>query len=239
MLKSLNNYSFQLTSTLSNSATVLAVSVGVANDIITHFDDDYFYLTLTDGVSFEVVKITSKSGTNLFIDRGVDGTAALTWPSGTNAEFRVPSGMIEDLRESGVTGFSRYDGYTVFQPEIYISDSISMKSVGNKLFPDLSARPGLFYPTAVGYIVDSITNLTTPPQIRCGSSFSSSTKYLGATATVANAVGEVARVEIDLNGKTGDSYPSTGVHVAAVADDFFARMFIEGYHVPLPKTYNP
>jgi hypothetical protein len=82
-------------STLDTSASDSTLSlVLVSGSLFPAFGvGEYTYVTLTDGVAYEIVKVTGKSSNTLTVDpagRGLDGTIAAAWPAGTLVQIRIP-----------------------------------------------------------------------------------------------------------------------------------------------------
>ncbi len=87
-----NNAATTVASALSNVATSLAVASGKGALFPTITGTDYFMLTLTQSGSettWEIVKVTARSGDVLTIVRGQEGTTAAAWAVGDKAELRV------------------------------------------------------------------------------------------------------------------------------------------------------
>lgn len=88
----------------NRAATTLSVIMGVTD---TWFDaadttmfssptgGNYELLTLTDGTSFEVVKMTANGGTYCDVTRAQEGTAAVEWPIGTSVFAGITKGTLE------------------------------------------------------------------------------------------------------------------------------------------------
>ncbi|MEA2037049.1 MAG: hypothetical protein U9O94_06045 [Nanoarchaeota archaeon] len=57
---------------------------------------DYFYATLQEDSFHEIIKVTDVTGDVLTCERGVDGTAALAFTSGSALEIRVNTAMLAD-----------------------------------------------------------------------------------------------------------------------------------------------
>lgn len=69
---------------------------------------DYFYLTLeaTDG-TYEIVKVTARSGDSMTIARAQEGTTALAFAAGTAAELRITNqGLLDKFAEDNLSANS-------------------------------------------------------------------------------------------------------------------------------------
>jgi len=87
-----NNAATTVASALSNVATSLTVASGKGALFPAITGTDYFMLTLTQSGSettWEIVKVTARSGDVLTIVRGQEGTTAAAWAVGDKAELRV------------------------------------------------------------------------------------------------------------------------------------------------------
>lgn len=79
------------------AATTLTVAAGTGSLFPALTGAQYFYLTLENsGLTREIVKVTSRSGDNLTVVRGQDGTSALTWNAGDVAALRLNAAAISD-----------------------------------------------------------------------------------------------------------------------------------------------
>lgn len=92
-----NNATSLLASGISDSDLSLTLQTGDGSKFPNPTAPDYFYLTLTDDVTNEIVKVTARSGDVLTIVRGQDGTTAASWALNTKAQLRVTKGMLDDI----------------------------------------------------------------------------------------------------------------------------------------------
>ena len=101
-----NNAATTVASALSNVATSLAVASGKGALFPAITGTDFFMLTLTQSGSettWEIVKVTARSGDVLTIVRGQEGTTAAAWAVGDKAELRLTK---SGLAEVGVKVFA-------------------------------------------------------------------------------------------------------------------------------------
>ena len=86
-----NNAGSTLDTSISDSTLSLVL---VSGSLFPTFGGgEYTYVTLTDGVTYEIVKVTGKSYNTLTVapaGRGLDGTIATAWPAGTLVQIRIP-----------------------------------------------------------------------------------------------------------------------------------------------------
>lgn len=82
---------------ITNVATSLPLASGTGSLFPSPTGSDYFILTLTQGsgteTSWEIVKVTARSGDTLTIVRAQEGTSAAAWATGSKAELRLTAGM--------------------------------------------------------------------------------------------------------------------------------------------------
>lgn len=95
-----NNVSTKLDTSIQSTAT--SMTVLDASAMPTPTGGDYFLLTLVgvvDGkeTSWEIVKVTARSGNTLTIVRAQEGTTAVFWAGGTKVELRVTAGAFSEL----------------------------------------------------------------------------------------------------------------------------------------------
>lgn len=81
--------------TLASAITDLSSSLILTSGSLfpTYGVGDYSYVTLTDDVTYEIVKVDNRATDVLTVassGRGKDGTAAASWPIGTKVEIRIP-----------------------------------------------------------------------------------------------------------------------------------------------------
>ncbi len=92
------------------AATTLTLAASTGSLFPALSGAQYFYLTLENSsLSREIVKVTARSGDNLTVVRGQDGTSALTWNAGDIAALRLNAAAIEDsvlnaVQSTGSTG---------------------------------------------------------------------------------------------------------------------------------------
>lgn len=80
-----NNYRTALTLAITDSDT--SMTVGTVTGIPTISGGDWLIMTLTNGVQFEIVQVTARSGNTFTIVRAQESTTALDWPIGTTVHL--------------------------------------------------------------------------------------------------------------------------------------------------------
>ena len=97
MRKYLNNYSTTLTAALTDIATTCSVTT-VPPSLSS---GEYYILTLVDSLTAptktEIIKVTGITGTDLTIERGLEGTTALAFDSGNFVELRETAKAFSEL----------------------------------------------------------------------------------------------------------------------------------------------
>lgn len=93
-----NNASSTLASSITNSATSIALATGTGAKFPAVSGTDVFYATLQSGSGvLEIVKCTARSGDTLTVVRGQDGTSASTFSAGDIVELRITKAMLDQL----------------------------------------------------------------------------------------------------------------------------------------------
>lgn len=113
-----NNYSRALASTISDSTTTIVVTS--ADGLPTLGGGEFYYLTISTGITFEIVKVTARTTTTLTVVRAQDGTTALQWPAGTPIEMRIPAEFLNDvaaLSGASVTSVNGASGVVVLDTD--------------------------------------------------------------------------------------------------------------------------
>ena len=94
----LNNAGSQIVTSIMASSTSITLSDA------SRFPDpspNWYLATLTQAnsaeVSWEIVKVTGKSGATLTVERGQEGTTAVPWPGGSRIEARLTAETLERL----------------------------------------------------------------------------------------------------------------------------------------------
>jgi hypothetical protein len=100
-VKFANLASATLASATTNSATSLTVSD--ASSFPSLGGGDYFYASIGEGLSSEIVKVTAVSSNTLTATRGQDGTTAVAHSSGTVIALRVVAAALDDIASQAQT----------------------------------------------------------------------------------------------------------------------------------------
>ena len=95
-----NNWASTLQGAIDNSQTTITVSTADAALITDASATNWYYLTIDDESSIEIVKVTAANGGNgqLTVERGADGTSGTAFSSGTVIENRVTAGTLDLLQ---------------------------------------------------------------------------------------------------------------------------------------------
>jgi len=72
-----------LTGAVSSGTGLFPIDPNVATALAAELGANYTYASASDGVNYEIVQITSVSGSNLVVVRAQDGTTASAFPAGT------------------------------------------------------------------------------------------------------------------------------------------------------------
>jgi hypothetical protein len=93
-----NNAVSLLASSLNASATALTISLADADRFPSPTGGDWFPVTLFDNSgNTEILRCTSRTGAVLTVTRGQEGTAAVSWPTGSGVELRATAAALNAL----------------------------------------------------------------------------------------------------------------------------------------------
>jgi hypothetical protein len=94
-----NNARSTLSSSITDTDTVLVLQSGYGVLFPEPSSPDYFFCTLDDGANIEIIKVLGRVG-DVFtsIERAQQGTIAQAWNAGTKVENRLTQQSLEDIR---------------------------------------------------------------------------------------------------------------------------------------------
>jgi len=95
-----NNVDTQLSAPLTDVATSATLADG--SGLNTPTGGDYELLTLIDGTTVEVVRMTARSGNTITITRAQEGTTAVAWGTGARVFAGVTAGTMAALLSNAV-----------------------------------------------------------------------------------------------------------------------------------------
>lgn len=102
-LKLSNNATSYLASVLGSSATTLTLVAGGGALFPALAAGDYFFLTIANvSGTFEIVKVTARTGDSMTIVRAQEGTTAIPFTPGAKVELRVTAGNLAGVAGSSV-----------------------------------------------------------------------------------------------------------------------------------------
>ncbi len=102
-----NNARSVLAADITETATSLTVAVSTAFPLIGVGTGDSFYLTIVQGDTIEIVKVTATSGSTLTVVRAQDGTSASSFSSGDTIELRMNKAAL-DARYAKLDGIGKF-----------------------------------------------------------------------------------------------------------------------------------
>lgn len=110
-LKLSNNAISTLASGITAASTSIALATGTGSKFPTLAAGDYFPATISnpDG-TFEIVRVTARSGDTLTVTRAQEGTTALAFDAGTLIELRLTAGTIDAINTSAGNALSQSGG---------------------------------------------------------------------------------------------------------------------------------
>jgi len=94
-----NNSSTTLASAILYTATSFTVATGTGSTFPAIGGGDVAYITLTDGSTLEIVKVTGRSGDIFTCVRGQDGTTAAPWAAGTTVQLRTTAAALTGMMQ--------------------------------------------------------------------------------------------------------------------------------------------
>jgi hypothetical protein len=94
-----NNARSTLSSSITDTDTVLVLQSGYGVLFPEPSSPDYFFCTLDDGANNEIIKVLGRVA-DVFtsIERAQQGTIAQAWNAGTKVENRLTQQSLEDIR---------------------------------------------------------------------------------------------------------------------------------------------
>lgn len=102
-----NNANSTLAAGITDVATSLTLATGKGALFPSPTGGDFFMLTLTQAeaeTSWEVVKVTARTGDALTIVRAQEGTTGAAWGTGSKAELRVTAEALNGKQPTLVSG---------------------------------------------------------------------------------------------------------------------------------------
>lgn len=108
-----NNAASTLASGITAGATSLTVATGQGAKFPSPSGGDYFLLTLTQAgqeTTWEIVKVTARSGDVLTIVRGHESTTAAAWSAGDKAELRLTAGGLAVVQTAYLAALGTLQG---------------------------------------------------------------------------------------------------------------------------------
>lgn len=99
-----NNATSTLASGITSGATSLTVQTGDGAKFPTIGGSDYFYATLEEGTTREVVKVTARSTDTFTVTRAQCGSSASAFNATTKVENRLTKCALEDLQDFAAGG---------------------------------------------------------------------------------------------------------------------------------------
>jgi hypothetical protein len=121
-----NNSLSTLASSISDVATSATLATGTGARFPNPTGSDYFMLTFTDaatGLLNEIVKVTARAGDVLTIVRAQEGTTALNWAAGDNANGLITAGFLNATAAAAGNARTRLTADTTFYVRTDGSDS--------------------------------------------------------------------------------------------------------------------
>jgi hypothetical protein len=119
-----NNASGTLATAISASDTGIVLTTGNGASFPALGATDYFYATLeSTGGTFEVIKVTVRSGDSMTVVRAQEGSIANSFAAGSRIELRVTGASVTDFLQSGT-------GAVIRNFRDKLSETVSVKDFG-------------------------------------------------------------------------------------------------------------
>src|SRR4051812_45005394 len=99
-----NNYSAGIVNALTDVST--SINVSTATGLPTLTGSQYYHLTLSNGITSEIVKVTARTTTTLTVVRAQESTTAISWAAGTPITMRFTASSVAD--SNGNTSANNY-----------------------------------------------------------------------------------------------------------------------------------
>jgi hypothetical protein len=98
MLKSIPNFVARTQTVLASAATVVEIDQAGADLLRDKLAaGDWVYASITDGISYEVVRITGVTGRTIALDRNVEGTGAWGFDANAKLMYILGAAAVEDV----------------------------------------------------------------------------------------------------------------------------------------------
>ena len=129
-IKFTNNATSTLALSIIQTDTSVTLATGDGSKFPSLSTGEYYYSTIfTSDTVFEIIKVTARTGDVLTVVRGQEGTAALTWNSGTPIAHRVTAQSLKDISSNVISlsttgvfkGLIKQDSTVITVPQSYLS----------------------------------------------------------------------------------------------------------------------
>lgn len=105
-LKLKNNATSVLAGSIDDAATTFSVSSGDGADFPTLTEGDWFPLTIVNGVDYEIVRCTDRSGDLFTVTRAQEGTSAASFAAGSRVDLRLTSAAIDAFAQTDMSNIT-------------------------------------------------------------------------------------------------------------------------------------
>lgn len=209
-IKLKNNVFSTLASSITASNVSIVVASGEGSLFPTLSTGDYFYLTISSvNGTFEVVKVTARSGDSMTVVRAQEGSVANSFLAGSLVELRITSlSVIDSVSSYGV--FVNVKAYGA-KGDGTTNDTTAI----NAAITAAGTNGTIFFPKGT-YLVTSVLQMLTG---QCflgegGSMQGTSTIKKGANGDLINMIGVCRLQDLNLD-CVGTSFTGRGIYVSA------------------------
>ena len=105
-----NNATTTLNGSITNVATSITVNDASVFPAVTTASGDHMYLTLLEGTSVEIIRVTDVTGNVLTCTRGHDGTSGTAFATAARIDLRVTTILIQEVLAENKAGMYWKDG---------------------------------------------------------------------------------------------------------------------------------
>lgn len=96
-VRATNNAWGVLSTAINEQTTSLTLQSGNSARFPVLLAGDWFYITVSDGTSMEIMKVTGTAGDQFTVVRGVDNTTAKQWAPGVRVQLNICAAAWDDL----------------------------------------------------------------------------------------------------------------------------------------------
>ena len=147
-----NNAASTVGANINNSTTTITVAAGEGSKFPSPSGGDFFYATLQEGASLEIVKVTSRSTDTLTVVRAQQGTTGTSFTTAAKIENRLTKAALEFLRDLATSALLM-DG-SVLAAKLQIAGNTDENQFSVSAFDNSQTSPILVINGGAGNILE-------------------------------------------------------------------------------------